>query len=136
MTRKRYAIPRGCRRVKVGWQPPDSDESFVVLGYLTPSYPGRGPDLRGPGWPDEPAEFGVLAVVEDRPGGVERPELLDLVEQDIDDLAAKAEEEAADREAAAIEDKADARREGLRMVTTTRDREDRALGLLDRWEDA
>lgn len=106
--RNRYLIPPGATRVEVGWN--HEDEDFRIVGYLTPGQPERGPSYSCAGEPTEPAEFCPLAVVEDWPGGKERPELLPLVEQDLDDLTAAAEEEAGARAEAAEEDRADEER--------------------------
>lgn len=111
MARPKITIPPGCTKVSIGWEHPETEEAFVVAGYLSPGYAGRGPDMNGPGEPAEAPEFCPLAVVEDKPHGEERPELLPLVEADLESLTEKAEESAADRAAGEAEDHADACRE-------------------------
>ena len=108
--RQRPPLPPGSCRITVGWESPEG-EAYCVAGYLTPGRAERGPSYACAGEPAEPAEFCPLTVVEDRPGGVERPELLPLVEADLDTLTAEAEEIAGDRAEAAAEDRADAQRE-------------------------
>lgn len=110
---RRPPIPPGATRIEVGWE--KDDESFRVLGYLTPGRPERGPSYACAGEPAEPAEFCPLAVAEDKPHGKERPELLPLIEADLDDLTAAAEEEAPEREDAYAEDRADEEREQRRF---------------------
>jgi hypothetical protein len=109
---RRYQVPPGAHRVDVGFE--HEDASFTVVGYLTPGSPGRGPSLSGPGEPPEPAEFCPLAVVEDGTG-VERPELLPVVEAALDRLTDEAVEQDRDAEDAAAEDAADARRDEARL---------------------
>lgn len=112
--RRRFPIPPGATRIEVGWEMPEG-EPMRVLGYLTPGERAHGPTYSCGGTPAEPAEFCPLAVVEDRPGGKERPELLPLVEKDLDDLTAAAEEEAGARAEAALEDRADEERDERRF---------------------
>lgn len=111
--RRRYPIPPGATRITVGWE--KDDESYRVLGYLTPGERAHGPTYSCGGTPAEPPEFCPLAVVEDRPGGKERPELLPLVEQDLDALTAAAEEEAGARAEADDEAQADEERDERRF---------------------
>lgn len=113
MVTRRYAIPPGATRVTVSWS--CEDDSYRVVGYLTRGQPERGPSFACAGEPAEPPEFYPLAVVEDKPHGKERPELLPLVEADLDALTAAAEEEAGARAEAADEARADEEREERRF---------------------
>jgi hypothetical protein len=115
MARQRIPTPPGAQRVEVGWSRPETEEDFRVVGFLYPAYRGCGERGYSLGEPPEPAHLDLVAVIEDKPGGIERPELLPLVEADLDDLTAEAEEEAAERETAALEDRADAEREERRL---------------------
>ncbi len=70
------------KRVEVGWEHEEQD--FRVICNVTPGTPDRGPDMScAGGYPGDPPEVEVLKVIEDRPGGKERPELVAVVEKDL-----------------------------------------------------
>lgn len=79
----RYHAPRS-RRVEVGWRNPATEEEFRVVLDVTLGTRPRGMD------PGEPSEIEVVEVTEDAPGGAERPDLIDLVERDLDRLECSA----------------------------------------------
>ena len=87
-------MPR-TKRVELGWEHEEQD--FRVICNVTPGTPDRGPDFGcAGGYPGDPAEVEVLQVVEDRPGGRARPELVALVERNlarIEDQALEAADE-------------------------------------------
>jgi hypothetical protein len=104
------------REITVGWTHPETEEEFRVTGRLYLGSPGRGPSMaHAGGEPAEDPSFDVESVVEDRVGGVERPDLIELVEQDLDNLTDEALEADADAYCAAQEDAADAARDDARM---------------------
>jgi hypothetical protein len=87
--------------VRMGWEHPETEEAFkvectVMLG--TPRPAQLTPESRWvPG--DEDATVEVLEVVEDRPGGVDRPELVEVAADDerlIDDAIERASDLASD----------------------------------------
>ena len=114
MPRNRVSTPPGATRITTGWESPEG-EPMRVECFLYPPYPGCGERGYSLGEPPEPAHLDLVAVYEDRPDGVERPELLPFVEADLDDLTAAAEEEAAERAEAALEDRAEELREQRRL---------------------
>jgi hypothetical protein len=68
--------------VEIGWESPDTEEAFRIRCSVTPGTPDRGPDFGcAGGYPGDPPVVEVLAVVEDRPGGQSRPELVSVVEE-------------------------------------------------------
>ena len=70
------------KRVELGWEHPETEEAYRVICAVRPGTPDRGPDLGcAGGYPGDPPEVDVLRVVEDRPGGRERPELVEVVEK-------------------------------------------------------
>jgi hypothetical protein len=103
------------RTITVGWTHPETEEDFRVTGRLYLGSPERGPTFSCGGEPAEPPTFEVESVVEDRPGGIARPDLIELVEKTLDELTGDALETDADREAAAAEDAADAARDDARI---------------------
>jgi hypothetical protein len=103
------------RTITVGWTHPETEAEFRVTGRLYLGRPARGPTYDCAGEPAEPPEFTVESVIEDRPGGIARPDLIDLVEKTLDELTGDALETDADREAAAAEDAADAARDDARI---------------------
>jgi hypothetical protein len=107
----RTPTPHGARRVTVGWTHPETGGEFRVTGHYWPPQPERGPTYDCAGEPAEPAVFEPVEVVEDRVGGEERPELLDLVSESLDALVSAALEDDDDRRSAACEDAWDADRE-------------------------
>jgi hypothetical protein len=106
------------REVVIGWEGDDGAPMRVRCS-VTPGYAGRGPDMNGPGEPPEPPEVEVLSVHEDKPGGVERPDLVPVVEGAIDSIHDQAVEEASDQvesdEYEAGEREGDARRDEARL---------------------
>lgn len=83
------------KRIEVGWTHPETEEDLRVVLDVTPGTPDRGPDFGcAGGYPGDPPDVEVLRVLEDRPGGKERPELVEVVERDFARLAEKALEHA------------------------------------------
>lgn len=83
------------KTVEVGWE--HEGEEFRVVCNATPATPDRGPDMNcAGGYPGDPAEVEVLRVLEDRPDGKERPELVAVVEAEFDALQEKALERASE----------------------------------------
>jgi hypothetical protein len=103
--------PPGARRITVGWTHPETDEEFRVTGHYWPGRDARAPRWDSGGEPAEPAVFEPVEVVEDCIGGEVRPELLDTVREQLDDLTVRAGEDVADGDEGAAEDAADAARE-------------------------
>jgi hypothetical protein len=72
------------RKVELGFEHPETGEDLRVICSVTPGTPDRGPDFGcAGGYPGDPAEVEVLRVLEDRPCGRERPELVELVGNSI-----------------------------------------------------
>jgi hypothetical protein len=71
-------------RADVAWQHPETGETFRVALDVTPPQRARGWD------PGDPGECEVVEVCEDCPGGAERPDLIEMVERDIDLLEEQA----------------------------------------------
>jgi hypothetical protein len=70
------------RTVEIGWEHPDTDEAFRIRCSVIPGTPDRGPDFGcSGGYPGDPPDVEVLDVVEDRPGGQSRPDLVPVVEE-------------------------------------------------------
>ena len=69
------------RHVTVGWMDPETEIDYRVTLSVTPGDPGRtwGPPEKC--YPPEGPEIEVLSVREDRPGGAERPDLVDRAEK-------------------------------------------------------
>lgn len=89
----------GSHRVEVGWTHPETEEDYRVVCAVTLGTPDRGPDFAcAGGYPGDPPEVEVLEVVEDRPGGQARPELVAVVEADFARIEERALEEAAEPE--------------------------------------
>jgi hypothetical protein len=85
------------RVVTIGWEHEEQD--FRVICNVTPGTPDRGPDMScAGGYPGDPPEVEVLKVIEDRPGGKERPELVEVVEREFAHLEERALEAAAEDE--------------------------------------
>ncbi len=83
--------------VEVGWQHDETD--FRIRCRYTPGTPDRGPDMKcAGGYPGDPPDLDVLSVREDRTGGRERPDLVEVAEQDLDRIQDAAAEEYSDRE--------------------------------------
>jgi hypothetical protein len=92
-------------RVTVTWE--HDGEDFRVVGSYTPGTPDRGPDFNcAGGYPGDPAEFEILEVREDAPGGALRPDLLAAAEADFQRLADRAAQDAQDDEPDADRDDA------------------------------
>lgn len=79
------------KTVEVGWQHPETEEEFRVRCSIT-----------------DTDEVQVTEVVEDRPGGKERPEIIELVEADFARISERALEERQDLEEMAEERGAEA----------------------------
>lgn len=98
------------RTITTGWTHPETEEEYRVTLRYTPGHDGSA-------WePPEGPEIEILKVVEDRPGGVERPDLIDLIDAELDgrwgdDVSDKIGDYERDAYAAAMEDRADAARE-------------------------
>jgi hypothetical protein len=95
------------RNVEIGWQHPETEEEFRVVCSV-----GEGqPEIR---WgenaqPGFAGEVQVLRVVEDKPQGVERPDLIALVEADWDVIEERALIEVEEAEIAAWDAEQDRR---------------------------
>jgi hypothetical protein len=107
--------PPGARRITVGWTHPETDEEFRVTGHYWPGRDARAPRWDSGGEPAEPAVFEPVEVVEDCIGGEVRPELLEVVREQLDDLTVRAGEDLDARDASAEEDAADGEREQRRL---------------------
>lgn len=101
------------RTITTGWTHPETEEEFRVTMEYEPGSDG--------GWEEAPSgpEIRVLRVVEDKPGGVSRPDLIDLVDAELDgrygdDVSCEIGDYERDAYAAAMEDRADALRERAR----------------------
>lgn len=97
------------REITTGWEDEDGESYRITLSMT----PGEGPTRDGPGCGPE---LDVISVREDKPGGVERPDLIPVVEAELsggwgDEVACEAQEAEGDRLAAAMEDSYDAIRE-------------------------
>jgi hypothetical protein len=81
------------RTIWVGWETPEGVPYRVRLS-VTPGHPGRTYGDPGDCYPPEAAEVIVLDVVEDRPGGEYRPELVGMVTEslDLDDVLSEMDE--------------------------------------------
>lgn len=88
-------MPR-TKRAEVGWEHPETGEAFRVRCTVSGGSPGRtyGPPEKC--HPPEPPEVEVLEVVEDRPGGLGRPDLIALVEADFARIEERAIDEASE----------------------------------------
>lgn len=100
----------------MGWTHPKTEEEFRVVVRCTPGSPGRTYGEPGDCYPAEGPDLKVVSVREDKPGGVDRPDLIDLVDAELsgrlgDELAEEIASDEADRYAAAMEDRYDAIRE-------------------------
>jgi hypothetical protein len=93
-------------KATVPWESEDG-ESFAVECSVAPGSPGRGPDLNGPGEPPEGPEVEVIAVRDEH--GVERPDLIPLVEADWDVIEERALIEVEEAEIAAWDAEQDRR---------------------------
>lgn len=79
-------MPR-TKRVELGWEHPETEEAYRLICNVTPGTPDRGPDFGcAGGYPGDPPEVEVLEVIEDRPGGMKRPELVEVVTRTFDRL--------------------------------------------------
>lgn len=96
------------KRVEVGWEHPETEEAFRVICTVTPGTPERGPSYASGGEPASDPEVEVLEVIEDRPGGQERPDLVALVEQDLARIEESALEQAYEAQLDAMEAEAEA----------------------------
>jgi hypothetical protein len=92
------------RTVDVGWSNPEGEDFRVRCTVSAGVEEQRWGDGAHPA---EAPEVEILEVIEDRPGGVERPELLALVEADFARIQERALESAADFDAGAAENAAD-----------------------------
>jgi hypothetical protein len=86
------------RTVEVGWESPESEEAFGVQCSVTLGTPQPANLHHDSSWVpgDEEPTVEVLDVVEDRPGGKARPELVAVVEADFERLQVLALERALD----------------------------------------
>jgi hypothetical protein len=95
------------RTAEVGWQHPETEEEFRVTCSV-----GEGqPEIR---WGDSAqealsGEVEIIRVVEDKPHGVERPDLIALVEADWDVIEERALIEVEEAEIAAWDAEQDRR---------------------------
>lgn len=106
------------REIEIGWTSADEQEYRVTLSY-SPGSPGRTHGEPGDCYPPEGPEFDVVRVVEDRPNGRDRPDLIDAVASELDggwgdEVAEEADDDEAQRYAAHLEDRADAIRDERR----------------------
>lgn len=104
------------RTITTGWTHPETEEEYRVTLSYTPGSPGRTYGEPGDCYPAEGPEIEIVSVVEDKEGGAPRPDLFAAVEAELDGswgdtVADEAEDDAQDRYAAEMENRADARRE-------------------------
>lgn len=98
------------RTIETGWTHPETEDDYRVTLEFEPGSPGgRDEPPTGP-------EIAVVKVVEDRKGGVERPDLIAMVEAELDGrFGDEATEEIGEYEedarASALEARGDAARE-------------------------
>jgi hypothetical protein len=104
------------RRIEIGWESPDGEDLRVVCSVGEGQPEIRWGDSAQPGFR---GEVEVLRVIEDKVGGVERPDLIPLVEADWDVIEERAliEVEEAEQSAyeAAMDLKSDCARDARRF---------------------
>jgi hypothetical protein len=105
------------RTIEIGWTLPESDDEFRVVCSVGEGQPEiRWGDSAQPGLA---GEVEIIRLVEDKVGGVERPDLIALVEADWDVIEERAliEVEEAEQSAyeAAMDLKADCERDARRF---------------------
>jgi hypothetical protein len=95
------------RTVEIGWAHPETEEEFRVTCSVGEGQPEiRWGDSAQPGFR---GEVEVLRVIEDKVGGVERPDLIALVEADWDVIEERALIEVEEAEIAAWDAEQDRR---------------------------
>jgi hypothetical protein len=94
------------RRIEIGWESPDGEDLRVVCSVGEGQPEIRWGDSAQPGFR---GEVEVLRVIEDKPGGVERPDLIPLVEADWDVIEERALIEVEEAEIAAWDAEQDRR---------------------------